>query len=115
MPNANKTKGTAFESAVTKALRADGLDAVMPRQIESHDVGDIWVERDVVLQAKAWKDVASALRVGTASAQVQAHHAGRPFGAAVIKKAHGHIADAYVAMPLSTFAALLKSRQSPSK
>lgn len=110
MPNPNKTKGTRFESAVTKVLVAAGLTAWMPRQTGRHDVGDIHVGTDLILQAKAWKDMTGAIRVGTAAAQVQAGHANREFGAAVIKKPRGRIEDAYVVMPLHAFIRLLHSR-----
>lgn len=113
MPNPSKARGTRFETDVERALKDAGLKAMKPRQAGVYDVGDIWLEDDIVLQAKAWKDITSALREGTAGAQDQAIHARRRFGAAVIKKPRGAIADAYVAMPLHVFAELIKSRTSP--
>jgi hypothetical protein len=113
--NPNKAKGSRFELEVERELRADGLSAVRPRQTGNVDVGDLHVEDDVVLQAKAWRDVPSALREGVAGAQRQAAAAGRPHGAAVIKRPRGSVAEAYVVMPLRAFAALLRSRRSPSE
>jgi len=113
MPNPRKAQGTRFETDVERVLKEAGLRAVKPRQAGVYDVGDIWLEDDIILQAKAWKDIASALREGTAGAQDQAVHARRRFGVAVIKKPRGAIKDAYVAMPLHVFADLIKSRTSP--
>lgn len=111
MANPNKAKGTRFETDVTRALCAAGIPAHKPRQAGRHDIGDIHIGTNFILQAKAWRDVTSALRVGTAAAQAQAEHAGREFGAAVIKKARGNVLDSYVAMPLATFIRLLLSFQ----
>lgn len=107
--------GPRFEADVTKALRAAGLTAGRPTQTRIVDIGDIHLGDDWVLQAKAWQNTASALREGTKDAQVQAHQARRRFGAAVIKKSRGAIADAYVAMPLSVFIEFYKSRELPEQ
>lgn len=106
-------KGTLFETAVLKELKAAGLKALKPRQTGVYDTGDIWLEDDIILQAKAWQNIASALRDGTTGAQDQAIHARRRFGVTVIKKPRGAIRDAYVAMPLHVFVELIKSRTSP--
>lgn len=108
-------EGTRFETAVEKELKAAGLKVIRPLQTRAVDVGDLWLEKDIVLQAKAWQNLPSALREGVAGAEVQAVHARRPFGFAVIKKPRGAIADAYVAMPLSTFIEFLKSRGTPDE
>lgn len=108
MPNPNGQKGTRFETDVTKALKEAGVRAVKPRQAGRYDIGDIHVEEDIVLQAKAWANLASALKAGTEGATTQAGHAKRPFGFAVIKKPRGAILDAYVVMPLSTFIRFLR-------
>lgn len=113
MPNANKATGTRFQTAVTNELLAAGLPAIQPRQTEWFDVGDIHVGDDVVMQAKAWRDMAGALRDGTAGAMEQARRAKRRFGVAVIKRPGKSAREAYVAMPLHVFIDLLHSRQSP--
>ena len=105
--------GTRFETDVQRELTAAGLHAVKPRQTKQLDVGDIHLGTDIVVQAKNWANIASGLREGTKGAQAQARRAGRPFGVTVIKKRQGAIRDAYVAMPLHVFIALLTSRQSP--
>lgn len=107
------SEGTRFESDVVKALRAADLVAGRPTQTKMADVGDVHLGDDWILQAKAWTNIASALREGTKDAQVQAIQARRRFGAAVIKKTRGSTADAYVAMPLSVFIEFIKSRPSP--
>lgn len=108
MPNAGKAKGTRFETDVVTALRAAGIKAIKPRQEGNQDVGDIHVEDDVVMQAKAWSDYTTALNAGTKGAAVQAERARREFGVAVVKKPRGAILDAYVVMPLSTFIRFLR-------
>lgn len=108
MANPNKDKGTRFESAVERELKEAGIAAVKPRQTGRYDIGDIHVQDDIVLQAKAWANLTSALREGTAGATKQAEHAKRPFGFAVVKKPRGAILDAYVVMPLSTFIRFLR-------
>ena len=107
MPNPNKAKGSKFELDVERYLQGEGLDAKRPRQTGNRDVGDLHVEGDWILQLKNWANIASAVREGSAGAVVQAEHAGRPYGAAVIKKPRGSIADAYVVLPLRLFARLL--------
>jgi len=111
MPNPNGAKGTRFETDVTREFLGAGVYAVKPRQAGDKDIGDIHVGPDIVAQAKAWKNVTSALREGTKGAQLQAKRAKRPFGVTIIKKAQAPIRDAYVAMPLHVFISLLKSRQ----
>lgn len=104
------TEGTRFETDVVKKLKAAGFPAGRPTQTKMADVGDIHLGADWVLQAKAWANVASALREGTKDAQVQAYQARRRFGAAVIKKTRGSIDDAFVAMPLSVFIEFIQSQ-----
>lgn len=111
MPNPNAADATKFETDVVNYLKSQGLFVYKPRQTSALDVGDIHLESDYVLQAKAWANVASALREGTADAQIQAKRANRFFGMSVIKKRGGRIADAYVSMPLHVFAALINSRE----
>lgn len=116
MSNPNKAKGTKFETDVVKALTAADLEAHKPRQEHPLDIGDIHLGDDIVLQAKAWKNLAGALSEGTKGATVQAERAKRPFGIAVIKKPRGSILDAYVVMSLKTFIRFLarKPTKGPS-
>lgn len=108
MANPRKAKGTLFETEVVKALVTAGIPAVKPRQTGNRDVGDIHVDDDIILQAKAWSDYTTALNAGVQGAVKQAGHAKRPYGFAVIKKPRAAILDAYVVMPLSTFIRFLR-------
>lgn len=111
MPNPNGAKGNLFETEVTKALNAAGIAAIKPRQAGVHDIGDIHLlddNNDIILQAKAWANLAAAITAGTAGATKQAGHAKKPFGFAVIKKPRGAILDAYVVMHLRDFIRFLK-------
>lgn len=113
MPNSDKAKGTRFETEVVTLLREAGLKAQKPRQTSFRDVGDIHLEDDMVLQAKAWDNLASALRVGTMGAEVQAINARRPFGFAVVKRPRAAVSEAYVVIPLRAFIRFLLSRRTP--
>ena len=115
--SANKRKGTAAESAVRDYLAAElaDVDGVDPRRVAQTgalDTGDIHGVDPFVLQVKAWKDIAGALREGLAGAVVQAERAGRPYGAAVIKRPRKPISDAAVVLRLSDFARLLRELHS---
>lgn len=111
MANANKAKGTKFETDVTKFLLAAGIPAHKPRQAGRYDVGDIHVDDDVILQAKAWDNMPAALTAGLKGADLQVGHARREYGIAVIKRPRAAIAEAIVAMPLRTFVRLLRRPQ----
>lgn len=105
--------GPRFERDLEKAFRTAGVPAARPRQAREVDVGDLHVAGDVVVQAKAWKNLAQGVREGVAGSQAQKRRAHRPIGVAVVKKAGEPILDAVVAMPLRDFIALLKSREAP--
>ncbi|AVR56780.1 holliday junction resolvase [Microbacterium phage Elva] len=105
--------GQRFERDLEKVFRAAGIRAVRPRQDREGDVGDLHVASDIVVQAKAWKNLAEGVRVGVAGAQAQKRRAGRPVGVAVVKQGGKRMGEAVVAMPLSDFIALLKSREAP--
>ena len=107
MSNPNKAKGTAFESAIRDHLKANGIPAYRPAQEGYKDVGDLHGVSPFILQAKNYKDLASALREGVDGANKQRLHAGERWGAAVIKRARKGTADAYVVMDLATFTEVL--------
>ena len=107
MSSANKTKGSRFELDVMRYLaEVHGRNVRRPHQAGFKDEGDLHLS-PVVLQCKNYADIATALRVGVAGAELQATHAGEPFGAAVLKSRGRPIAEARVAMSLATFRALL--------
>jgi hypothetical protein len=105
--NARKAKGTRFESDVRDRLRLWGLHAYRPAQEGRHDVGDLHGVEPFILQAKAWENVSAALREGLDGARVQARHAGRAYGAVVIKRTRASIGLARVALTLDDFARVL--------
>ncbi|AYN56919.1 holliday junction resolvase [Microbacterium phage Armstrong] len=102
--------GKRFEADLEKAFRKAGLAATRPRQTKQADVGDLHVSGDIVVQAKAWRNLAQGIREGLAGVAVQKVHARRPIGVAIAKKAGEPILDAVVAMPLRDFILLLNSR-----
>lgn len=108
MTNPQKAKGTRAETAVERFLRDEGIYAYKPRQAGFKDIGDVHAP-PFVLQVKDWKDVTSALREGTEGARIQAHNAGFPFGAAVVKRARKPIEDAYLVMRLADLPALIRA------
>lgn len=105
--------GPRFEHDLVVAFKAAGIKAVQPRQDRPVDVGDIHVAGDVVVQAKAWRNLAQAVREGLAGAQAQKRRAHRPIGVVVAKQAYKSVGEAVVAMPLSDFILLLQSRETP--
>lgn len=105
--------GQRFERDLEKTFQAAGLRAIRPRQSQPGDIGDLHVAGDVVVQAKAWKNLAEGARVGIAGAQAQKRRAGRPIGVAIVKQGGKRMTEAVVAMPLGDFIALLQSRQTP--
>jgi hypothetical protein len=101
--NANSAKGSAFErDARTFLAVAFGRAVQRPHHEGFKDVGDLHLS-PFVLQCKNYANVAEALNVGVAGAQIQAVHAGEPYGVALIKKRNSGIAEARVAMTLATF------------
>jgi hypothetical protein len=109
MANPSKAKGTRWETAVVRFLRDAGLYAIKPRQEGFQDVGDIHVAGLLTLQAKDYKDLASALRNGTDGARVQRVNAGLAYGAAVIKRARRPVEDAYVVFRLGDLPELVRA------
>jgi catechol 2,3-dioxygenase-like lactoylglutathione lyase family enzyme len=109
MSNPQKAKGTRWETAVTDFLREVlGRHRVYkPRQEGFRDVGDIHAP-PFIIQAKDWRDVVGALREGLDGAEIQAGHAGLPFGAAVVKRVRKPVGKAYFVLTLEDAAALMK-------
>lgn len=107
MANANKAKGSRFESEVRDYLQVNGHDdAHRVVQTGKLDTGDLKVH-NFTLQAKNWANLSGALSAGTDGAMVQSKRAGSEFGAAVIKRPRKGVKEAYVVMPLHQFVHLL--------
>ena len=96
MPNANKQKGTAFESAVRDLAKSKGLHALRPAQAGTADMGDVHLAGMVTLQCK---DVANqAYTAWLADVAEQKVHAQLPFGVVIHKTRRASIAHARVVM-----------------
>ncbi len=109
---AAKRKGTRFESLIVSALSTffGGRYGLAPRRVaqEGHlDTGDVHGISPFVIQAKAYANLADALRIGVPAAVVQAERAGEDYGVAVIKKPRGAVGDAYAVMRLQDWARLV--------
>lgn len=116
MANPNKARGTRWETAVVNFLRLrTGRDVPVfrPRQEGHADSGDVHVDADFVLQCKDWERWSRGdLFNFVDDAQLQAIHAGRPWGAACVKRRRGKgstgsVETGLVVMPLDIFAEIV--------
>ncbi|QIG58512.1 RusA-like Holliday junction resolvase [Arthrobacter phage DrSierra] len=110
--SAAKSKGTAFETLIVKALAAffGGRFGLAPRRVAQegfNDSGDIHGVSPFIIQAKAYKSWEDAIRLGLDGAEKQKSHAGEPYGVAFVKRPRRSIGDAYAVMTVATFARLL--------
>jgi len=107
MTSANAAKGKAFERDVVRFLaEVFGRNVRRPHAEGFLDVGDIHLD-PFAIQAKNYANVATALTVGVAGAQVQATRAEQDFGVVVIKARNRPIGDARVALTLTDFRRLV--------
>jgi len=114
--SANKARGTKWETAVVSFFRStlhSTIKAYRPAQTGFQDVGDIHLAEDFVLQCKDWEKWSKAdLWKFVDAANLQAIHAGKPWGVAVVKRrkapgSPGSVETATVAMDLGTFAEIV--------
>lgn len=123
MSNANKRRGTEWETAVCRYLNTElGMyaepveehrfrDPTAPDNVRRQpqnglgDVGDVWA-RPFVLECKnvARVDLPAFVR----QAEEEAERAGLPFGVAVVKARGKSPADAHVVLSLRTFARVVR-------
>jgi hypothetical protein len=99
--------GTRFAQQVVDYLTTHGFPHAERRaQHGRHDRGDIAGVIGWLFEIKALKqlDVAGAVD----EAAKEAENAGSPWYAAIIKRRRKSVGDAYVVMPLSLFAELLR-------
>jgi Holliday junction resolvase len=108
-----KVKGATFERAVVDYLKSAGFPFA-----ERHygagrpdDVGDVDGIVGWTVECKAHK--ALALAVWTDEAERERVNGRQPYAAVVAKRRNRPTADAYVVIPLSTFAALLAEDVTP--
>jgi hypothetical protein len=113
MSNANKAKGTRWESAIVTAFgeffgRRWGLHPYRPAQAGAKDVGDIHGVSPFVLQAKDDKshDFSGWLD-GPRGVTVQAANAGEHFGAVIVKRPRRPVGAAYAVMRAMDLARLI--------
>ena len=106
MPNANKKKGTAFESAVRDHANNRGHKAFRPAQAGSGDIGDVHVDGLLCIQAK--DHAQHRFSEWLEDAHDQAARAGYPFAAVVAKRRRAGVGDAYAVMDLDTLLSLVR-------
>ncbi len=107
MTNPSKAKGTRFETDVLRYLQESEITARRNAPSGAKDVGDIRVGDTFTLEAKACARIELAAFVDEAN--VEAHHAGTPYGAAVVKRRRKGVGDAFVVMDLTTFSNLVSN------
>jgi hypothetical protein len=110
--SAAKSKGTAFETLIVRALASffGGRHGLAPRRAAQegfNDSGDIHGVSPFIIQAKAYKSWEEAIRLGLDGAEKQKVHAGEPYGVAFVKRPRRSVGDAYAVMTVATFARLL--------
>src|SRR4051812_9351144 len=90
MANRNAAKGTRFENLVLEGLLKFYPDAHRLGKQGAKDKGDFWLPGSVpmVIEAKAEASYAGKLSGWLAEAEVEAMHAGKPWGV-VAHKRHG--------------------------
>jgi hypothetical protein len=110
--NPAKAKGTKWESALVDHLterwgvEGAGLGLVPRRVAQSGplDTGDLHGLGPFVAQAKNYKDLVTALRVGVDGAVAQAARAGARYGVAFLKRPRKGTGEAYAVMRLDDWA-----------
>ena len=104
--NANKRKGTAFESAVRDYAQRFGHKAFRPAQMGAGDIGDVHVDGLLCVQAK---DTAShRFSEWLQDVEDQRVRAGLPFGVVVAKRRRAGVGDAYAVMDVDTLLGLVR-------
>jgi hypothetical protein len=112
MSNPAKAKGTAWETAIVRAIAAfaDGRHGIEPRRVAQtgrEDTGDLHGLDPFVVQAKAYRNLTDGIREGVDGAIVQARRAGRDIGVAFVKRPRKPVGDGYAVMRISDWTRLL--------
>jgi len=107
MANANKAKGTRWESAIVNHLVALGLGALRKVQRGRADQGDIEIREmpDLVIQAKDHGHMRLPEWIDAVAEQGLA--AGAPIGVVVAKRRNKNVGEAFVVLDLDTFAGII--------
>ncbi|BDM70567.1 hypothetical protein HEK616_40540 [Streptomyces nigrescens] len=100
MSNANKAKGTRYESELRDYLNDLGFTVRRVVQMGNKDQGDLHGYPLHIIEAKNVKsiDLPSFVR----QADREAINAGEPFGVAFVKKARGATGDGYAVRSIAT-------------
>jgi hypothetical protein len=108
MVNANKRRGTAFESAVRDYFKAWGFPRCERRALTgAADQGDLTgISPHVVIECKDHGTL--QLSVWLEEAQQEAINAGADWGAVVIKRRRRAVNEAYVLIGLADFTHILR-------
>jgi hypothetical protein len=109
---AAKAKGTAWETALVKALSGfwQGRHGLAPRRVAQEgfkDSGDLHGLTPFVAQAKNYKSWEDAIRLGLDGVEKQKVHAGEPFGVVFVKRIRKSVGEGYAVTNVATFARLL--------
>ena len=110
--SAAKQKGTAWETALVKALGGffEGRFGLAPRRVAQEgflDTGDIHGISPFVAQAKNYKSWEEAIRLGLDGVEKQKVRAGEPFGVAFVKRVRRSVGQGYAVMTVATWARLV--------
>jgi hypothetical protein len=109
---AAKQKGTAWETALVKALDAywRGETGLAPRRVAQSgalDTGDLHGISPYIAQAKSYRDIVAGLREGLEGAEVQRLRAGEPYGVAFVKRPRQPTGRGYAVQTVETWARVL--------
>lgn len=112
MSNPAKAKGTAWETALVRALSAifEGRHGLEPRRVAQSgqlDTGDLHGLSPFVGQAKNYRNLADGLREGVDGVELQKVRAGEPFGVAFVKRIRKPTELGYAVTTVATWALLV--------
>jgi hypothetical protein len=110
--SAAKQKGTAWETALVRALGDywSGATGLVPRRVAQSgilDSGDLHGISPYIGQAKNYRDIVAGLREGLEGAEVQRVRAGEPYGVAFVKRPRQPTGRAYAVQTVETWARVL--------
>lgn len=110
--SAAKQKGTAWETALVRALGAFFGDrfGLRPRRVAQEgfaDTGDLHGISPFIAQAKNYRSWEDAIRIGLDGAEVQRVRAGEHYGVAFVKRVRRSVGEGYAVMTVATWARLV--------
>ena len=110
MSHPSKAKGTRFEVACANFLREAGYTEVYRMATQSeHDCGDLGGLPLFAVECRDRQKIDLAKNVDDANKRAANKEV--PYGVTMMKRRNKNIADAYVAMDLKTFVAILDAMQ----